>query len=386
MQERRTVRPDALTDRARSLLIDEFGAAGDRPDSAFSHGGAGLLADHTHYFDGFAILMSLPMGAAVALRTCGSPTSRIVFEGGVETWSFDLSAGIDDALPMWVRVVAGVIERTAPEGGQVEAAVVSTVPSSCVDAYVGSLGMAAARACQSVFARSDDSSELEQMVRDVIESCLSLPFSIAHVMTSDAGRPDSYSLVDARTRERLPVDAPSRDALGWGLIDVRMGLLRDASFHRDRAEQAADATAILQKKGFASLISLRELEHRDLSRALSLLPRRLRPAVRHLVTENRRVQKLVAAVRRRDWQMFGALLLMSHASMQKDWDSTNAMVDLAVREAETMSLEGIYGACMTGRGGCVLVVGQPFIVPRCLDRVQEALREQFEIDADIILV
>lgn len=386
MQDRRTVRPDHLTDRARSLLIDEFGAAGDRPDAAFSHGGAGLLGDHTHYFDGFALLMSLPMGTAVALRTHRTSNSRLVFEGGTETWSFDAGAEPDESLPSWVRVVAGVIGCTAPADVQVDAAVVSTVPSSCIDAYISSLGMATARVCQSVFSRSDDSSDLEEMVRDVIASCTDLPFSIAHVMTSDEGRPNSYSLVDTRTLERLPVDAPTHDVLGWGFIDVGMGLLRDPTFHREKREQAAEATSILQSKGFSAMTSLRELEHRDLQRALDALPRRLRSIVRHLVTENRRVQKLVAAVRRRDWQMFGALLLMSHASHQKDWDSTNAMVDLAVREAEAMSLEGMYGACMTGRGGCVLIVGQPFIVPRCLDRVQQALREQFELEPDVMLL
>lgn len=386
MQERRTVRPEQLTERARTLLVEHFGAAGDRPDAAFSHGGTGLLGEHTHHFDGFALLMSLPMGTAVAVRTSGEATSRIVFEGGSETWSFDLGNPGGDDLPSWVCVVAEVIGCTADPNTQVEVAVVSTVPSSCVDAYVGSLGVATVRACQSVFARAEDNTELEEMVREVIASCTELPFSIAHVMTSDEGRPESYSLIDTRTHERLPVDAPSREVLGWGLIDIGMGLLREPIFHQDKCEQAAEATEILQKKGFPSMTSLRELEHRDLQRALDALPRRLRPVVRHLVTENRRVQKLVAAVRRRDWQMFGALLLMSHASLQKDWDSTNAMVDLAVREAEAMSLEGIYGACMTGRGGCVLVVGQPFIVPRCLDRAQEALREQFDIDPDIMLL
>lgn len=380
------MRPEQLTERARTLLINDFGAPGERPDAAFSHGATALLGDHTHYFDGFALLMSLPMGAAVALRATTGAHSQIVFEGGTDTWTFDLQEQHPDDLPTWIRVVAGVIACTAPPGQQVDVAAVSTVPSSCVDAYVVSLGMATARVCQSVFARSETAAELDAMVREVIESCFDVPFSIAYVMASDEGRPASYSLLDAKSRERLPVDAPSPEVLGWGLIDIGMGLLRDASFHSERSEQADEATSILQKKGFSAITSLRELEHRDLQRALELLPRRLRPTVRHLVTENRRVQKLVAAVRRRDWQMFGALLLMSHASMQKDWDSTNAMVDLAVREAEAMSLEGIYGACMTGRGGCVLVVGQPFIVPRCLDRAQEALREQFEIDPDIMLL
>lgn len=386
MQERTSVRPDLMTDRARSLLLDQFGSAAGRPDAAFAHGGTGLLCDHTHYFDGFALLKSLPLGTAVALRSTDGERSRIVFEGGSDTWTFDLSEGARDDPPVWVCIAVQTIREMAMPESQVEAAVVSTIPASCMDAYVAALGIATARACQSVFARSEDSAQVCRLVRGVLTDCMEGPFSIAYLLAADGGRPEDFSLVDTLNLERMPVESPSREILGWGLVDVKMGPLRDASFHRKRRDMADEAADLLKAKGFPSMQSLRDLEHKDLKPALELLPRRLRSVVRHLVTENRRVQKLVAAVRRRDWQMFGALLLMSHDSMQKDWESTNALVDLVVRETEEMSLEGMYGACMTGRGGSVLMVGQPFIIPRCLDRVHAALQEQFEIDADVMLL
>jgi galactokinase len=78
-----------------------------------------------------------------------------------------------------------------------------------------------------------------------------------------------------------------------------------------------------------------------------------------LVTENRRVQKHVAALRRDDWQMVGALLLMSHASLRDDWKGTTAAADTLVEAVEARTHDGLYGACMTERGGGVLVVGRP---------------------------
>lgn len=385
MQERTTVRPSQLTERAEALLVERFGSTAVRADAAFAHGGTGLLGEHTHYFDGFAVLMSLPLGTAVAVRHCDKPESSVTFEGSTETWTFPVGDEPGD-LPAWVKLVADVIRTLSPEVSQVEVAVVSTVPSSCVDAYVGALGIATARACQAAFASTDDSRTLEEKVRSAVENSLDLPYGIAYAITADEGRPDAFSLIDAHTRERLPLECPSSEILGWGLVDVGMGLLYDPSFHQKKRAYAEEAAATLRKKGFPMLNSLRELEHRDLRMALELLPRRYRPTVRHLVTENRRVQKLVAAIRRRDWQMFGALLLMSHASLQKDWESTNEFVDLIVREAEEMSLEGIYGACMSGRGGCVVIVGQPFVIPRCLDRIQESLRRQFDLDPVAMLL
>jgi len=383
---RTIVRPEKLTELAARLLDERFGSSSISSQSAFAHGAAGLIADHTHYFDGFAILRSVPMGTAVAIRTTTSPQSKIVFEGGGETWSFDASVPPDSSSPEWVRIAEGVIRRLSTGPHQVEAAVVSTVPASCVDAYLAALGISVARAAQSLFARPESGAEIHQIVREVVTTTIQQPFGIAFLMAADVGRPEYFLLVDTNTLEQIPLTAPARDDVGWGMVDVGMGPLRDASFHVKRREMTEEATEALRRKGFPSLHSLRELEHKDLKLALGVLPRRLRPIVRHLVTENRRVQKLVAAVRRRDWQLFGALLLMSHSSLQKDWEATNELVDAVVHEAEAMSLEGIYGACMTGRGGCVLVAGQPFSMPRCLDRAQGALREQFDLEADVMLL
>lgn len=386
MQERTIVRPKQLTERARSLLAERFGSRPERIEAAFAHGATGLIGEHTHYFDGFAVLMSLPLGTAVAARILHEGPSRLAFEGGEESWSFDAARPPDTKGPTWVRLVEEILHRLLPSGASVEVAVLSTVPSSCLDAYLACLGIATARVAQSLFAFSDGSLEIQRLVRNVIVTCTGYPFSIAYLVAADAGRPEEYTLVDTYTMEHLPLEAPSREVLGWGFVDVGMGTLQDVSFHTQRFEIAAEAARVLRQKGFPALTSLRDLEHKDLKLALNVLPRRWRPAVRHLVTENRRVQKLVVAVRRTDWQMFGALLLMSHSSHQKDWSSTNELVDAVVNETETMSIEGMYGASVTGRGGCVLVAGQPYIVPRCLDRIQGRLLERFDIRSDVMLL
>lgn len=386
LQERTILRPTQLTERSRKLLADRFGISTDHVEAAFAHGATGLIGEHTHYFDGFAVLMSLPLGTAVAARAIADGPSQVVFEGGVDTWTFDADEPFDGDGPAWVQLVEEIFRSLVPSGTAVEVAVLSTVPSSCLDAYVAGLGIAAARVAQSLFALAHSTLDIRRLVQNAVESCMGYPFSIAYLVAADSGMPDEYTLVDTHTLEHLALDAPSREMLGWGFVDIGMGALQKGSFHTKRRELAEESAEILRQKGFPKLDSLRDLEHKDLKVALSVLPRRLKPVVRHLVTENRRVQKLVAAVRRRDWQMFGALLLMSHSSHQKDWGSTNELVDAVVNETEAMSIEGMYGASVTGRGGSVLVAGQPFIVPRCLDRVQVSLEEQYDTRPDIMLL
>lgn len=380
MQEREMLHPDQLAAQARTLLDECFGASEEPVETAFAYGATGLASEHTDYFDGFGLLFSLPYGTAVAVRQAEKAPSRILFEDSEKRRVFELEGGAPaeaaaSAPAAWACVVERAVQRLRPPERHVEVAVVSTVLPCCGEAYLAALAVAAARALQRRFDTSGEG-EVERL-QGLFAACVDRPFSMAYGLAAHAGEPRAFTLVDTRTHEHLPVEAPARDVLGWGLVDTRVPPAHDAAYYRQRRERADEALALLRRRGFEGLTSFRELEHRTLGRALDALPRPLRPLVRHLVTENQRVQKLVAAVRRRDWQMFGALLLMSHASQRSDGEGTPAEVDLVVEEVEAMSIEGMYGARRTGRGGCVLVAGQPFVVPAFLDRVKTAFEERF---------
>ena len=371
--------PEQLTARAQVLLVERCGPSGESLEAAFAHGAAGLLSGHTHYFDGFAFLMSFHQGTAVAIRETTTGPSMITFEGSDERWLFDAAAPVSEekAWPAWACLVREVVRQVGAPGAQVEAAVVSTVHAGCTEAYLAALGVAAARAVEALFAVSVSTSALLETVCRIVSACLGLPFSNACLIAAEAGRPSYFTLVDTATGEQLPVEAPIGTQFGWGLVDVGSGRLAKASVHWEYKEKAEKGLEILQKRGFEQLTSFRDLEHRDLARALSVLPRRLKPIVRHLVTQNRRVQRMVFAISKQDWQMLGALLLMSHASVRDDWGRTSDEVDYVVEQVEAMSLDGMYGASVTGRGGCVLIVGKPFVVSGCLERIQAGFEARF---------
>ena len=387
---RQPLGPDHLTARACALLVERCGRSGRSTEAAFAHGAAGLLSGHTHYFDGFALLMSFRQGTAVAVRETEASHSVITFEGSDERWSFDGAAVASEdeaeAWPAWACLVKKVVRQVGEAGVQVEVAVVSTVRSGCTEAYLAALGVAAARAVQALFAVPESTPALLETVCQIIGACLGLPFSNAYLIAAEAGRPSLLTLVDTATGEQLAVEAPIGEQFGWGLVDVGGGRLAKASAHWEYKEKAEKALAVLRKRGFDQLTSFRDLEHRDLERALGVLPRRLKPVVRHLVTENRRVQRMVLATSKKDWQMFGALLLMSHASLRDDWSRTNDEVDYVVEQVEAMSLDGMYGASVSGRGGCVLVVGQPFVVPRCLQRIETGFEARFGHTPDVMML
>jgi galactokinase len=391
MQEQQYLLPEETTDRARALLTEKYGESESPVEVSFAYGPAGLMSDHTHYFDGFALFMPLRFGTGVAVRYTSARFSRVVFEAGSGPWVFDASTeapgkDVKSDAPFWARVAQEVVRRLSTRDRQFEIAVVSSVPSACIEAYLSALGVAVARSIQALTESKVKTAALLKHVQEGIANSFEIPFSIGYVVAADAGRPNYFTLVDASNLEHLPLEAPTREVLGWGLASTVSEVGRPLSFYPKMLDKANEAVDHLTKHGYPHMTSLRDLDHSELQRALGILPRPLRPIVRYLVTENRRVNKMVFAVRNKDWQMFGALLLMSHASRRNDFGASNEQADFIVEQVEVMSLEGMYGASLSGRGRSVLIAGQPFIIPQCLDTVQSSFEQRFDVRPDVMLL
>lgn len=381
LRENQEVRgADELNDRARALIGAGAGCA-----RGFAYAPTGILGEHTHYFDGFAILMPLPLGIAVAAQEVGGDTTEITFEGGGEGWSIGVNEDAGEGVPEWVRLVHQIFRDLAP-GRAVSIGVVSTVYSQCFDAYVAALSVSAARAALALGGVSSVDRQVIRGLKTCIETTTGMPFGSAYVIGALYGEAGRILLVDTATFEYLPVDVPADEELAWCLVQAGRGPVKPAAYYQEQKVSARRALEELQGGAFPELASFRDLEHRDLERALSEITEPRRAIVRHLVTENRRVQKMVVALRKGDWQFVGALLLMSQASMSNDWKSTSTEVDRVVEMVETLSIEGMHGACMSSRGGCAIVCGRRYMVSKFLEHLHGVFRQEFGYEPAVILL
>ncbi len=82
----------------------------------------------------------------------------------------------------------------------------------------------------------------------------------------------------------------------------------------------------------------------------------LQRRARHVITENERVNRAVAALRAGRLDLFGALLNASHASLRDDYEVTGPHLDALAEAAQ--QAPGCLGARMTGAGfgGCAVCV------------------------------
>ena len=137
----------------------------------------------------------------------------------------------------------------------------------------------------------------------------------------------------------------------WRLATLDSGEEHGEGYNerRDECERARDRLGVM---------TLRDASERDARR----LPDPLSKRIRHVVTENARVDATVAALRKGDLEAVGAILEASHASLRDDYEVSTPGVE---RTVERCREAGAAGARIVGGGfgGSVLALYPPGAEP-----------------------
>lgn len=372
----------STVDTARALFAEHFSAAPEQPAAVYQQAPLAIQADHTHYSEGFALFAGLPYGVAVAARAAPGDVSRLVEEAAPARVALPAGASNRTGDSLTTRVVRAMLQATTDAVPALDLAVTHALPDACRDAYVAALARAVHRAvtaCASDAAPAFDPSFVS-LAQAVLPAAQGRPYSAAYPLAVSArahadGHLAAFVLVDTPEGDALPVPSEHGDALQWGAFVPGTPPQYTPAVSAQRRERVRKALAALQATSdFADLQTFSALEHRALDRALRQVDAEHRAVVRHLVTENRRVQKHVVALRHGDGQMSGALLHMTHASLQATWNDAPAAATFLVGQAKGYTEAGLYGAGMTGRDGYVLTIGRHPAYPAHI----ATLRERYE--------
>jgi len=127
------------------------------------------------------------------------------------------------------------------------------------------------------------------------------------------------------------------------------------------AQRRAESEAVAARLGLRVLRDATLEQVRDIPRG------------RHAVTEMQRVQDFARALRGRDLEALGPLMLASHASSRNDMEVSIPELDVLV---ECLVEAGAYGARLTGAGfgGCVVALGPVGSIRAIADRATEQYR------------
>ncbi|MFF8832584.1 galactokinase [Streptomyces sp. NPDC015131] len=335
-------------------------------------GRVNLIGEYTDVNDGFVLPLALPHTAvaAVSRRTDGRLRvhSADTGEGVVQ---LDLDALEPRAGTGWAAYPAGVAWALREAGHPVTGAdlhLASTVPTGAGLSSSAALEIVTALALNDLHGLGLTAPELARVGQRAENAFVGVPCGVMDQMASACCAEGHALHLDTRdlTTRHVPFDPAAH---GLALLVVDTGVkhaLGDGAYAERRAACEAGARAL-------GVRALREIGTVQLPDALRRLPdRAVRGAVRHVVTDNHRVERTVALLEAGDLRAVGPVLTEGHASLRDDLRVSCPELDLVVAAA---TAAGALGARMTGGGfgGSAVVLAEAGDT----DTVTKAVREAF---------
>jgi galactokinase len=317
---------------------------------AFAPGRVNLIGEHTDYNDGLCLPFAIERGVTVTVEPLDELRieARAVDLGETDSFELGSEAGHNEG---WRAFLRGVVAELAaaghePRGARLE--IEGDLPRGAGLSSSAALAVSLALALLAVAGEDEpDRRSLARLCSRVENEWVGARTGLLDQLAVLLGEEGRALLLDCRTLEVEPVPL---DLGEWTLATLESGSEHthgEGGYNRRRAE-CERATLQL------GLESLRDATLADASELADPLGRR----VRHVVTENQRVERTVEALGRGDLETVASLLDASHRSLRDDFDVSAPEVERAIdrcREA------GAAGARLVGGGfgGSVLGLYPP---------------------------
>ncbi|OGV59134.1 MAG: galactokinase [Lentisphaerae bacterium GWF2_52_8] len=308
-----------------------------------------VLGNHTDYNEGLVLSAAVGQSTEVALAPSDGDQCIIHNTMDGSQSEFALSE-IDKKVPgEWTNYIKGLLvelRKRKKNFGAFKAALTSTVPLSAGMSSSAALEISMGFALSSAFGIEMPPEEWARAGQGVENNYLGVKTGLLDQFSSIFGKEDSLILCDFRTVKVLKnVPLPHGYCLVVANTMVKHNLV-DSDYNR-RRESCERALAGLKKK-FTAIKALRDVTPEMLEEGKGLLEQLDYLRAAHVVGENDRVLKGVAALENGDIAAFGRLLFASHQSSRENFENSCPELDCLVELAS--SLPGCAGARLSGGG------------------------------------
>ncbi|MFR9726164.1 galactokinase [Streptomyces sp. MS19] len=335
-------------------------------------GRVNLIGEHTDYNEGFVMPFALPHNA---VATVSRRTDRLLRlhsadgDGGITEVSLDdLAPGRVTGWAAYPAGVAWVLLADGHELGGADIHFTSDVPVGAGLSSSAALEVVTALALSDLNGLGLTPDELARVSQRAENDFVGMPCGILDQMASAACAAGEVLFLDTRDLARRQVPFAMAEAgLRLLVVDTRVKHSHaDGAYARRRAECEAGAAAL-------GVPFLRDVPSDGLDDALARLDDPVvRRRVRHVVTEDRRVERVIGLLDAERPREIGPVLTEGHASLRDDFEVSCPELDLVV---EASGKAGALGARMTGGGfgGSAIVL----VEAASAEAVGEAVREAF---------
>ncbi|MFF7554414.1 galactokinase [Streptomyces olivaceus] len=322
---------------------------GAEPEGVWAAPGrVNLIGEHTDYNDGFVMPFALPHTAVAAVSRRDDGILRLhsadIAAGPVELRVADLAPGADKA---WTAYPSGVVWALREAGHELTGADVhlaSTVPSGAGLSSSAALEVVVALALNDLYSLGLRGWQLARLCQRAENVYVGAPVGIMDQTASACCEAGHALFLDTRdlSQRQIPFDLAA-EGMRLLVVDTRVKHSHSEGEYGKRRAGCEKGAALL------GVDALRDVPYADLDAALERLgdEEEIRSLVRHIVTENERVERVVSLLESGDTRAIGPVLVEGHASLRDDFRISCPELDLVV---DTALAAGALGARMTGGG------------------------------------
>jgi galactokinase len=342
----------------RAGLAEEFQHrfGGPATCGARAPGRVNLIGEHTDYNEGLVLPCAIDRDTVVLAAPRSDARVRVYSRERGEERSFE--AGDLRRLGDWLDYVKGVwfaLAEAGLEAGGIDLAIASEVPPESGLSSSAALELALVTAVDACRALGLDALRRARLAHRSESGFVGVACGIMDPFASGLGRRDCALRIDCRSLEVRPVPLPG-DRLR--LLIAHSGVERPlrSSGYGERREQCRRALAAAVAAGVAppGARALRDLGPERLPALARVLDPVLFRRVRHVVSENRRVDAVCGALAAGDLEAAGERLREGMRSLREDFEVSTPELDALCEIADAQP--GVYGSRLTGAGfgGCTV--------------------------------
>ncbi|MCX5256550.1 galactokinase [Streptomyces canus] len=346
---------------------------GTEPEGVWSAPGrVNLIGEHTDYNDGFVMPFALPHTAVAAVSRRTDGVLRL-HSSDVEGSVVELR--LDDLAPEsdrnWTAYPAGVVWALREAGHPVTGADVhlaSTVPAGAGLSSSAALEVVVALALNDLYDLGLQRWQLARLCQRAENVYVGAPTGIMDQTASACCEAGHALFLDTRdlSQKQIPFDLAA-EGMVLLVVDTRVKHSHSEGEYGKRRAGCERGAALL------GVDALRDIPYGELDAALARLgdDEEAVRLVRHVVTEDERVEKTIALLESGETRAIGPVLIAGHASLRDDFRISCPELDLVV---DTALATGALGARMTGGGfgGSAIVLAEAADVETITKAVQEA--------------
>ncbi|KUN21435.1 galactokinase [Streptomyces antibioticus] len=359
--------------RAQQVRAGFVELYGTEPEGVWSAPGrVNLIGEHTDYNDGFVMPFALPHTAVAAVSRRDDGVLRLHsadVDGGV------VELRLDELTPEsdrdWTAYPAGVVWALREAGHPVTGADIhlgSTVPSGAGLSSSAALEVVVALALNDLYELGLQRWQLARLCQRAENVYVGAPTGIMD-QTASACCEDGHALfLDTRdlSQKQIPFDLAA-EGMRLLVVDTQVKHSHSEGEYGKRRAGCERGAALL------GVDALRDIPYADLDAALARLgdDEEAVRLVRHVVTEDERVEKVVDLLKSGETRAIGPVLVAGHASLRDDFRISCPELDLVV---DTAMSAGALGSRMTGGGfgGSAIVLADVADVDTVTKAVEEA--------------